>query len=89
MNIIWIAASAFAGGIGAAVLGWLDSGEAFAVRKFSASVVRALVAAVLLAVGYTFTDGLTLIDIGIAFCGGAGVDVIGNRISGAIRARPE
>ena len=86
MNIIFIGVAAFVGGIVAAVLGWLDSQEPFEVRKFTASVVRALVAGVVLAVGYTYTNGLSPIDIGIAFVGGAGIDVLGNRISGAIKA---
>ena len=86
MKIIYIAAAAFAGGMAASALGWLDSGEPFQVRKFSASLVRSLVAAVVFAVGYSYTNGLSPIDIGIAFVGGAGVDAIGNRISGAIKA---
>ena len=81
MNTLWIAGSALVGGIVAAMLGWLDSGEAFVVRKFSASIVRALVAAIVFAVGYSYTNGLSPIDIGIAFCGGAGVDVLGNRVA--------
>ena len=86
MNIIWIGALAFVGGTTSAVLGWLDSKEPFEVRKFTASIIRALVAGVVFAVGYSFTNGLSPIDLGIAFCGGAGVDVLGNRISGAIKA---
>jgi hypothetical protein len=86
MNVIWIAVSAFLGGIVAALLGWCDSGEAFEVRKFSASIIRALVAGVVFAVGYSYTNGLSPIDLGIAFVGGAGVDVLGNRISGSIKA---
>jgi hypothetical protein len=86
MNVIWIAVAAFAGGVVASVLGWLDSAELFEPRKFSASIVRALVAAVAFAVGYQYANSVTPIDLGIAFCGGAGVDVLGNRISGAIKA---
>ena len=85
MNILWIAVSALVGGIVAAVLGWLDSGEAFVIRKFSASVARALVAAVVFAVSYSY-NSLSPIDIGIAFVGGAGMDVLGNRVAGAIKA---
>jgi len=87
MNVILVGASALVGGMVAAVLGWLDSGEVFEARKFSASIVRALIAGVVFAVGYTYTNSLSPIDIGIAFVGGAGVDVLGNRISGAIKAR--
>ena len=85
MNILLIGASALVGGMVAAVLGWLDSGEVFKARKFSASIVRALMAGVVFAVGYTYTNSLSPLDIGIAFIGGAGVDVLGNRISGAIK----
>jgi len=85
MNVILVGASALVGGMVAAVLGWLDSGEVFEARKFSASIVRALIAGVVFAVGYTYTNSLSPLDIGIAFVGGAGVDVLGNRISGAIK----
>ncbi len=86
MNVIWVAVSAFVGGVVAGTLGWFDSQEPFEIRKFAASLIRALIAAVVFAVGYSFTNGLSPIDLGIAFCGGAGVDVLGNRISGAIKA---
>lgn len=86
MNIIWIAASAFLGGIVSSILGWLDSQEKFEAKKFCASLIRALLAGVVFAVGYSYTSELSPIDIGIAFVAGAGVDVLGNRISGAIKA---
>lgn len=86
MDVIWVAVLAFMGGIVAALLGWMDSGEGFNIRKFSASVVRSLVAGVVFAVGYSFSNGLSPVDLGVAFCGGAGVDAFGNRISGAIKA---
>lgn len=86
MNVVWIGASAFVGGIVAAALGWMDSSEPFNMRKFGASAVRALVGGIIFAVSYSYTNSLSPIDIGIAFCGGAGIDVLGNRISGAIKA---
>ena len=86
MNIIWIAVAALVGGIVSALLGWCDSGEPFAPKKFASSIIRALVAGVVFAVGYSYTNGLSPIDIGIAFVGGAGVDALGNRIAGSIRA---
>jgi hypothetical protein len=86
MNVIYIAVAAFVGGIVSSLLGWFDSQEPFAPRKFAASLVRALIAGVVFAVGYSYTNGLSPIDIGIAFVGGAGIDVLGNRISGSIKA---
>ena len=86
MNVFLIAAVAFAGGIVSALLGWLDSGESFNNKKFSASILRALIAGVVFGVGYTYANSLSAIDIGVAFLGGAGVDVLGNRVSGVIKA---
>jgi len=82
--VLYIALLACAGGIVSALLGWLDSGEAFVPRKFMASVVRALVAGVVFAVGYSFANGISILDLFVAFLGGAGIDVLGNRISGSI-----
>lgn len=86
MNVLWISVAAFLGGIASGTLGYLDSGEAFQLRKFMASVVRALIAAVIFAISYTYNNHVTPIDFGIAFIAGAGVDVLGNRVSGAIKA---
>jgi len=85
--VLFIALLACTGGIVSALLGWLDSGEPFAPRKFMASVVRALIAGILFAVGYTLVDGISILDLFAAFLGGAGIDVLGNRISGSIIAR--
>jgi len=85
--VLFIALLACAGGIVSALLGWLDSGEPFVPRKFMASVVRALIAGVVFAVGYTLVDGISNLDLFTAFLGGAGIDVLGNRISGSIIAR--
>jgi len=86
MNIIYIAVAAFVGGIVCSLLGWFDSTEPFQGRKFAASLVRALVAGIGFAAAYQYTNGLTPIDLALAFLGGAGVDVLGNRISGSIKA---
>jgi len=87
MNVIWIGVAAFVGGMVAALLGWLETQEDFDARKFGSSGVRALVAAILFAVGFNYTNHVTPIDIGWAFLGGAGIDVLGNRIAGSISAR--
>ena len=82
--VLYIALLTCAGGITSALLGWLDSGGAFIPRKFMASVVRALVAGVVFAIGYTFVNGIGILDLFAAFLGGAGIDVLGNRIAGSI-----
>jgi hypothetical protein len=82
MDKIWIAIAALLGGLAAAGLGWLESQEPFDPRKFGGSVVRSLLAAVIFAVGYSFSDSIGVLDLLAAILGGAGVDVIGNRIAG-------
>jgi drug/metabolite transporter (DMT)-like permease len=82
MDRLYIALVALLGGLVAAFLGWLESGEPFDPRKFGGSGIRALVAGIIFAVGYQFSDSVTLLDLFYAFLGGAGVDVLGNRISG-------
>ena len=86
MNIIYIAIAAFIGGIVSALLGWLDSAEPFEVRKFSASIVRALIAGLGIAAAYSYVNSITVLDIVICFLAGAGFDAGVNRISGAIKA---
>jgi len=85
MNVIWIASAAFLGAVLNALLGWLDSQEAFQGRKFAASVGRGLVAAVAFAISYQYINFITPIDLGIAFLGGAGVDGMLHRSSGTVR----
>jgi drug/metabolite transporter (DMT)-like permease len=82
MDRLYIALAGLSGGLVAALLGWLESGEPFNPRKFGGSVIRALVAGVIFAVGYHIADSLSILDLLYAFLGGAGVDVLGNRIAG-------
>ena len=84
MNTLYIALAAFLGGVVAALLGWLESGEPFSPRKFGGSVIRSLIAAAIFAAGYQLSGSVGMIDLLYAFLGGAGVDVIGNRISGKL-----
>lgn len=81
-----VAIAAFLGGIAASIMGWLDSGELFVARKFVSSLIRAVVAGGLFALTYQLTgDGISVMDVIIAFVAGAGVDVLGNRVAGSIR----
>ena len=85
MNTLYIAMVAFWGGVAAALLGWLESGVLFNPRKFGGSVIRSLIAGAIFAAGYQLSSGsIGIIDLLYAFLGGAGVDVIGNRISGKL-----
>jgi uncharacterized membrane protein len=85
MNTFYIALAALLGGIVTALLGWLESGEPFNPRKFGGSLIRSLIAAAIFAAGYQVSSAsIGIIDLLYAFLGGAGVDVIGNRISGKL-----
>ena len=81
MERLYIALVALLGGLVAAVLGWLESNEAFDARKFGGSAIRALIASIIFAVSYELANSSTGIDLLYAFLGGAGVDVLGNRIA--------
>jgi len=82
MDRLYIALAALVGGLVAALLGWLESNEPFNPRKFGGSAIRALFAAVIFAIGYHLSDAVGILDLFYAFLGGAGVDVLGNRIAG-------
>jgi len=82
MDRFYIALAALLGGLVAALLGWLESNESFNPRKFGGSAIRALIAGILFAVGYQLSGTLGLLDLFYAFLGGAGVDVLGNRVAG-------
>jgi hypothetical protein len=85
MNLFLIALAAVGGGIFSASLGWLESHNPFDFRKYGASCMRALVAGILFAIGYHFSNGITMMDFFAAFLGGAGIDVVGNRLAGSLR----
>lgn len=78
-----IIVAAALGAITSAMLGWLDSGQPFNPRKFAYSAVHAVIAAI--AAAATLPDS-TIAGLVAAFLAGAGVDVIGNRVKGAIAA---
>ena len=82
MDRLYIALAGLSGGLVAALLGWLESGEPFNPRKFGGSGIRVLIAGIIFAVGYQLSGPLGISDLFYAFLGGAGVDVLGNRIAG-------
>ncbi len=84
MDRLFIATAALVGGLAAALAGWLESNEAFNPRKFGGSVIRALIAGAVFAAGHNLAGPAGILDLLYAFLGGAGVDVLGNRISGRL-----
>lgn len=75
LGVLYVALAAGAGAILVALLGWFESKEPFVGRKFMPSVIRAVLAGIVFAVGYKVTgDAVTTSDILIAILAGAGID---------------
>lgn len=88
-QIITLIALAIFGGVVSAVLGWLDSGEAFDARKFGASLLRAILGSAVAAMTF---QGIETVDIFVyltAFLTGAGLDVIGKRAQAVLVNKDE
>jgi len=83
-SLAFVALASFLGGITVALLGWLEASSPWNWKKFSSSVVRSLVGAVVITVATDYSGAATPIIYLIAFLSGAGVEVGGNRIAGAI-----
>jgi len=86
-QILMLASASVLGALITAVLGWLDSGEAFNARTFASSILRAIIAGIVSAIGFSSIANPLLWDYIVAFLAGAGIDAAGNRIAGAISAR--
>jgi len=88
LQVFIVALASVAGALLAAVLGWLESGEAFNARKFTASLLRAFIAGLVFAIGsFVSLESIDFWTIISALLGGAGVDVLGNRAAGAVASR--
>jgi hypothetical protein len=87
MEVIYIGLAALAGGIVIALLGWTETKESFDARKFSSSIIRAIIGAAVIAAGFNYAGATSPIMYLFAFLGGAGFDAGGKRIAGAIAAR--
>jgi len=72
------------GAIAVAILGWIESGEPFDNRKFAASVGRAILGGLVSALIFQGTEDPTIWTYVSALLIGAGIDVAGHRLSGAI-----
>lgn len=86
MDVILIGVAAFVGGMIASLLGWAQAEEPFIFKKFLSSLIRALVAGIVIAIAYDYSGAITLVSYLVAFLAGAGVDAGGKRVSGIIKA---
>ena len=88
MEIVYVGLAAFGGGIVAGLLGWLGKGLPFSGHKFVSNILRAMTAGGVIAISYPFIESMGLWAglIG-AFLAGAGIDVIGHRVAGTMRAK--
>lgn len=84
---LWILGlAAFGGGLVASLLGWADSHEPFDGKKFTKSVLLALLGGLGFAVSYNLAGAeATSKDIILAALGGAGWDNLSNRFLGAVK----
>jgi len=81
-QIILILLTVF-GAIFVAFLGWVESGEDFDPRKFTASIGRAIIGGLVAALIFQGTENPTIWTYVSALLIGAGIDVAGHRLSGA------
>jgi hypothetical protein len=87
LGVLYVSLAAFGGAILSAVLGWLESREEFDPRKFVPSIIRAVGASIVFAIGYGVTgDLVTMSDVLIAVAAGVGVDAGFKRLAGTIRS---
>lgn len=91
LQILLIFVTAIGGAVFAATLGWLESGEPFNPRKFVPSIMRAVVSGIIFVLGFGLADliittpGQLAIICFSVFVGGAGIDVLGHRVTGTIK----
>lgn len=85
MTPLYLAVASFFGALAAASLGYLEAAEAFNAKKFGASVIRGLIAAVLYGVVTQVANSTgAWPDYLWGFLAGAGVDVVGKRAVAAV-----
>ena len=87
-ELINAAVAASAGALVSGTLGWWDSHEPFNARKFMGSVWRAVFAGMGWLAVNQFADVQGVIWLW-AFLGGAGIEVLGNRIQGGFTGKSE
>jgi len=86
MEVYMVSAAAILGTLLVGTVAWLKSQEPFDARKFSATVVMAVIAGATIGVAY-MSDTIQPRDLLMALLAGAGVDYARSAVSGAIAAR--
>lgn len=87
INIILIALAAFVGGLATALLGWTERATPWDWKKFTTSMIRSFVGAIVIAAAMDYSGVVTPILYLFAFLSGAGIEVGGNRVAGALKKR--
>lgn len=87
LQILAISLLSVLGAVTTATLGWLESDEPFNPRKYVASLLRATIAGLITALGFSTVTTIDAWDYIVAYLAGAGVDVFGHRIAGNLRRR--
>lgn len=85
-DLITAAVASSAGALVSGTLGWWDSHEPFNPRKFMGSVWRAVFAGMSWVATNQFVQVQGAVWL-VAFMGGAGIEVLGNRIQGGIAGK--
>ena len=80
MDKLWLALAAWGAGIAVAALGWLESKEKFDIRKFSASIIRSLIAGVIWAAAYPLDKPLSWEVVLGAIASGPFFDTVLNKV---------
>jgi hypothetical protein len=88
LTLALLLVATIAGALIDAVLGWKDAGNPFDFAKFWPSIVRAVIAALIVFTAtYTgFVGEVNIFTYIAAFLIGIGVDASGNRVAGIITA---
>jgi len=68
------------GGLGAGILGWIESGEAFDSRKFSGTLIRSAITGLVGVLAFQNIPQPTIWEYAMAFITGMGIDYGGNTI---------
>lgn len=67
--------------------GWAESGEPFNMRKFYPSLLKAIIAGIVIVLGYRTTSEVNTFDFLLVFVAGMGFDAGGKRVTDAIKTK--